>query len=55
MEKKKLRRRCSYCTDVFTVGVDGDYLEDPFLAEIHDIYEKSWMCDDCYQQRRDDI
>jgi len=52
---RKLRRRCGFCDNVFTVGEEIFWEADPFVLEIHDEVWMSWICERCYDSRKDDI
>lgn len=56
IEKKKRRRRCDHCGKLF----DRDKVSkdiDPYIDELYpdEPNEVSWWCDDCYEERLDDI
>lgn len=36
-------------------GKVGTYRADPYDLEIHGKLHMKWLCDDCYQERKDDI
>lgn len=41
---------CDFCDSTET-----EYRVDPFLKEVHEEIVWYWLCEECYQQRNDDI
>ena len=33
----------------------ADYIVDPYLAEVHNQTVYAWLCEDCYQEKLNDI
>lgn len=71
MEKKRLRRKCSDCEQIFYVRRAGDPYQDhysmkkvhnfvcwtfnPFQAEVYDDHTLMWLCDNCVYESSMDI
>jgi hypothetical protein len=41
--------------DVCGEKEDVEWVDDPFLREIHVAHEKRWLCSNCYTSRLDEI
>lgn len=54
-EKKMLRRKCSYCGAVGTVGVDVFWTIDPYHQDVNDVEWYRWLHDDCVHDIAMDI
>lgn len=48
-ECERIRRACEFCGKLAYLQVD------PFIREIHEESVFRWLCDDCFQNRKDDI
>lgn len=62
-EKKRLRRRCCSCQNIYDVWRTGDvdipdihnkcfvaWTSDPYAEEIHDDHSKMWICRTCWEE-----
>lgn len=54
-EKKRLRRRCSFCEVVGTVGVEVFWTIDPYDQDVNDFEWYRWLHLDCSYEIAMDI